>query len=508
MSLGEKVAATLLSWTKSAFDFISKTFGKPLGDFIDDFFSRIAQTLMGGLLKSFAPLSRYGFPLETITDQIYSLRELHGLAQLLIAPFFFLGSFALWFQVVLAAHGEKARRLVYQSVTPKGVSPDVLLEALLKGKLPPATARIFASYLGYSYDQFDILDAARRTPPDPQQVRDASLRGIISDGQATEWLVGLGFQPEAIPVLKKLFFFIPPTQDIITMAVREAFTPEIAKKFGQYEDFPADFAKYAAQQGISSEWAERYWAAHWNLPSVLQGYEMLHRGVISEAELKMLMRALDIMPWWRDKLIQISYAPFTRVDVRRMYNTGVLSVPEVKRAYMDIGYTAEKAEKLTQFTIALNTETDRELTKSDLIDGFSRGLIPETEAIDLLESLGYDEREARFYLERAKLKNIEAKKKQAITNTQKRFNAGVISADEAVRRLIEAGVTQSEIDELFSLWELSKDEAVYTPSLGDLKALLKNGIITEAEFTSEMQKKGAEPKHISWLIRLVMKGEE
>lgn len=508
MGLGEKVAGTLLGWTHAAFDFISKTFGKPLGDFIDGFFSRIAQTLMGGLLKSFGPLSRYGFPLESITDQIYSLQELHGLAQLLVAPFFFLGSFALWFEVVLRAHGEKARRLVYQSVTPKGVGPDVLLEAMLKGKLPPATARIFATYLGLPYDQFDILDAARRTPPGPEQVRDASLRGIITDGQATEWLLGLGFQPEAIPVLKKLFFFIPPANDLILMAVREAFTPDIAQKFGQYEDFPPDFAKYAAQQGISSEWAQRYWAAHWNLPSVLQGYEMLHRGVIPEADLKMLMRALDIMPWWRDKLIQISYAPFTRVDVRRMYNTGVLSVPEVKRAYMDIGYTAEKAEKLTQFTIALNTETDRDLTKSDLIDGFSRGLIPETEALDLLQSMGYSDREARFYLERAKLKKIEAKKKQAITNAQKRFKAGVISADEATRRLLEAGVTQGEIDELFSLWDISKDEAVYEPTVGDLKALLKNGIIEEAEFISEMTKKGAEPKYINWLIRLIASGAE
>ncbi|GAH93918.1 unnamed protein product, partial [marine sediment metagenome] len=44
---------------------------------------------------------------------------------------------------------------------------------------------------------------------------------------------------------------------------------------------------------------------HWSLPSPSQGFEMLHRGVIDEAELNMLLRALDIMPFWREKLTKV-----------------------------------------------------------------------------------------------------------------------------------------------------------------------------------------------------------
>jgi len=77
----------------------------------------------------------------------------------------------------------------------------------------------------------------------------------------------IGVHPSWVNFYTELFYPVPPIQDIITMAVREAFSPEIAARFGQYQDLPEDFVKYAALKGISREWSERYWAAHWQLPS-------------------------------------------------------------------------------------------------------------------------------------------------------------------------------------------------------------------------------------------------
>ncbi|KKK61280.1 hypothetical protein LCGC14_3015910, partial [marine sediment metagenome] len=161
--------------------------------------------------------------------------------------------------------------------------------------------------------------------------QDASLSGLDRE------LTKIGIHPAYTGLYKELAYQIPPVADIITMAVREAFTPDVAARFGQYEDFPEDFEKYAAMKGLSSEWAKRYWAAHWNLPSPQQGFQMLHRGVIDKADLNMLLKALDVMPFWRDKLTQIAYRPLTRVDVRRMYREGVLDEGEVFQSYLKQG---------------------------------------------------------------------------------------------------------------------------------------------------------------------------
>ncbi|GAH31003.1 unnamed protein product, partial [marine sediment metagenome] len=94
-----------------------------------------------------------------------------------------------------------------------------------------------------------------------------------------ERLRQIGIHPDYFDTYKTLAYPIPPVADIITMAVREAFTPAIAKKFGQYEDYPPEFEHWAERKGLSKDWSMRYWAAHWSLPSPSQGFEMLHRGV-------------------------------------------------------------------------------------------------------------------------------------------------------------------------------------------------------------------------------------
>ncbi|MCP4231956.1 MAG: hypothetical protein GY771_17645, partial [bacterium] len=164
----------------------------------------------------------------------------------------------------------------------------------------------------------------------------------------------IGVHPNYFDTYKTLAFPIPPVNDLITMAVREAFTPEIASRFGQYEGLPKEYVDAAAKKGVSQEWAERYWAAHWTLPSVQQGFSMLHRGIINQSDLSLLLRALDIMPFWRDKLIALSFRPLTRVDTRRMHILGTLDEAGVKRAYLDQGYNDRNAALMTDFTVRFN----------------------------------------------------------------------------------------------------------------------------------------------------------
>jgi len=216
------------------------------------------------------------------------------------------------------------------------------------------------------------------------------------------------------------------------MAVREAFTPEIAARFGQYQDLPPDFVEWVGKKGLSKEWAERYWAAHWSLPSPQQGFEMLHRGVINEGDLNMLMRALDIMPFWRDKLIQIAYRPLTRVDVRRMFALGVLDVSGVRKAYTDLGYNDYNADLMTDFTIK-----------------YTEGI--ETRRREAEERAEEKEQEAK---DKAEQKRREAEEKAAIpkisewttAQTLKFFTTGLINEDRARQEFNLLGYNEERIN--------------------------------------------------------------
>ncbi|GAI98193.1 unnamed protein product, partial [marine sediment metagenome] len=189
------------------------------------------------------------------------------------------------------------------------------------------------------------------TKPASQDIIAYELRQDPELSNLDKQLKRIGIHDNYLPLYKELAYQIPPVADIITMAVREAFTPAIAEKFGQYEDYPPDLETWAEKKGLSREWSERYWAAHWSLPSAGQGFEMLHRGLINYNELDMLLRALDVMPFWREKLTGIAYRRLSRVDIRRMYGVGVLDEKEVYEAYLELGYNERDARRMSDFTV-------------------------------------------------------------------------------------------------------------------------------------------------------------
>ncbi len=335
-------------------------------------------------------------------------------------------------------------------------------------------------------------------------------RGILSDEETRANLTARGWIPRDVEALLASSLLIPPVPDLIAMAVREAFSPEIAERFGQFEDFPAPFAEAAASQGISEEWAQRYWAAHWALPSIQMGFEMVHRGVIETDDLNLLLRAQDIMPFWRDKLTAISFSPLTRVDIRRMHKVGVLSESEVNRAYHDIGYSDENAQRLTDFTLRLNAPKAAEevselaaLTRASVLGFFEDGIIDAPRARSLLLDLGVSEQAADLFIGAKEADLERADRKDQIQLILDQQGAGILQFDEAQDRLAGLGLETREQER--AVTKLLRQEARLTqlPSRGELDRMLKAGVIPREEYLATLQRRGYAEKWATRFLQLV-----
>lgn len=394
-------------------------------------------------------------------------------------------------------------------VTPSKIPPaNAVIAGAWRGAVSFDDAKVLLRRLGYTQLNQDVLQAALRQPLRADDILELRRRGYIDGAKMTRLLDGAGFDAEARAGLLQLQWRIPGVPDLVRMAVREAFTPEIAERFGQYQDFPGAVAEYAAMQGLDEEWAKRYWAAHWDLPSTTQGFEMLHRGVISEADMSLLLRAQDVMPFWRDKLTAIAYNPLTRVDVRRMYHLGVLTEEEVLQAYRNLGYNAENAANLLEFTKVYYgpededpEEQDRELTKAEILDGYRKRILTADQARTALLEMGYPAAKAEFYLSREDLKAEQALKDAYISRWRSLFINGIASADEVSSNLASLGIGQAEINELLPLWYLDKIQAESKPSRTDINRFLQKGIITQSQWTQQMQLLGYADQYIDWYLQ-------
>jgi len=314
----------------------------------------------------------------------------------------------------------------------------------------------------------------------------------------------IGIHPAYAPIYKELAYQIPPVADIITMAVREAFSPEIAARFGQYQDFPPDFELWAGKKGLSKEWAERYWAAHWNLPSPQQGFEMLHRGVIDQPELDILLRALDVMPYWRDRLTRIAYRPLTRVDVRRMYKQGVLDEGEVYESYLEQGYDDKNAKRMAEFTVRQTLASLSKFTSSDIIRAFASRMISKSDAMSLLQTIGIRTEDANYIVSTAEYKRQWAFTDSQIAGIKNLYKKRVYDDDETQRKLTSLGLPSEQITVLMQQWFYEvKVEPTATWTTAQTLSFLKAGFINRDRAERELYLNGYDKEHVDIYLRSI-----
>lgn len=359
-----------------------------------------------------------------------------------------------------------------------------------KGLIEDSTYHLFCDLNGYDWDTAELVRQNTINFLNPMDYVTLFRRGLISKEYLISRLKLLKFGEYTTEEMLQATEYLPSPQDLITWAVREVFSPEISERFGQYEDFPEDFAREAAKLGMSEETAKRYWAAHWGLPSMTQGYEMFHRGIIEKEDLALLMKSQDIMPFWRDNLMKLSYNPLTRVDIRRMFGTGVLGVEGVYKAYKDNGYSPENAELLTEFTVKHEDNEFDGLTKAKVVSAFVDDIITLDELLEMLKGLGMSERAIQFTIEVAQYDKVISEIKAEAQELSDRFQMGIIDIQGVRQGLANIDVPTQFIEGVIN--KLIKKQAVRSKVADkvDLVKWYSLGAIDDNMFIKQMRGQG------------------
>jgi len=388
--------------------------------------------------------------------------------------------------------------------------------------------------LGYARDKAELLLKLTQAFPSVTQLAEARLRKFISDSEYKSYMAKLGFKDKEANIvlqiskpmfaadtlirmlwrgiinrstfysemeklgwsrdqadkLEKIAQYYPSPADIVRFAVREVYSPEIVRKYGLDQDMPSEYLEMAKKAGLSEEFAKQYWMAHWELPSITDGFEMFWRGIITREELETLLRTRDVMPYWRDKLIKLSYRPFTRVDARRMAQAGILSYSELVRSFMDIGYDREKAEKMATWTLMSQGEEERQLTKSQILELYRIGEFSRDEALKMLENIGYARPTAEYILKIQDHEREWDQIKMKLDALEDLYAYGIISRDQYFDELNKLNLASKTIDYIMLKADIRRMRNISLPTRADLIRWLKKGYIDEAQFYELMSKLG------------------
>lgn len=282
----------------------------------------------------------------------------------------------------------------------------------------------------------------------------------------------------------------PGVQDIIRFAVREVYTPAIAEKFGLYTEFPSQFKTEAEKVGLSEEHAKHFWAAHWELPSVQLAFEMYHRKEITNAELKMLLKAQDYMPYFREKIINVAYLVPARVDIRRMYRYDIIDRDQVFAYYEAQGYNSTDAEFLTTFVETEYGQEVKEIAKSDILSLYKNKGISKDEATTYLRLIRFKKAAAEDIILRVDLDIAERKLQSRIKRIKSLYTAGKKSENETRSALHQLGFEPIAANEFISEWEIERYERVKQLSLQLLEDMYFYEVIDEENVLSRLVNQG------------------
>lgn len=396
-----------------------------------------------------------------------------------------------------------------------------IVEMRKRGEIDLAEYQQRAEKLGIDAITADKLFNISLPLFDPNFVVAAWRRGAFQEGGAEdlfEDLIKQGWSKSDIEVFKKVTEFIPSPQDIVTFMGREVFEPKTIEEIGleeEWETLKPQGLPFFRKAGVPEEVAKMFWIAHWQHPSFTQIQEMIHRGIIKSELFDTWAKLVEFPPFWRKALFKSLFVPFTRVDIRRMHKFGVLSREEVKRAYQDIGYDEEKAEKMTEFTIKANenpeeaekTEADkrkeelRGLSRSIIIKGYKMSRISRDTARQLLLDIGLSEEVADFYLVEADFEIADDKENKLISQYRNMYVNGIIDFNKANDLLDKLNIPAAQKAELFEVWDLEKVGKQSLPSKTELIAFAKKKIISSNMFRTMMSALGYDDMFIEWYVQ-------
>jgi hypothetical protein len=284
------------------------------------------------------------------------------------------------------------------------------------------------------------------------------------------------------------------------MMVRDTDDPNIP----DWPDSDASFQiKYGEQlkkwgeaQGLPEQVAKYLWRAHWSIPAPGQLFEFYHRlrklpdgdpRRVDLAEIQQALQQQDILPRWIPKFLAVSFHPMGRIDIRRAYAVGTLTVEEMTAAFSQLGYDDPVVDQMVRFT---RQQVRVSLLNAREVKQYQAGAKNYDDAYSTMLDRGVQDDDAQWTLNRAQDDMRSAGRAVCVRGVRRRYLTGEIDQPEAVQMLATLGLDDGQIDIFVSAWVCDLTTRGPVAQSSTLCQWLDSGLITGEEMLRRLVRIG------------------
>jgi hypothetical protein len=250
----------------------------------------------------------------------------------------------------------------------------------------------------------DKYAEAQTTMIDPSTLIALVRRGVLSSDDYLAYMKWAGYSEPSANQIFNLINVIPPIQDLVRFAVREAYldhSPEV--------QYPA-MVDIAKQMGLTQESAEWYWYAHWDRIPVNLMFANYHRGFWDVAKLERMLKIVDIHPDDRQDIIKVAYGPPNVRELGYGWDVGQYTEEDIAKYRRFGGLSPEDADKAARSLVAYRTEGERNSVRTELMYAYGFERIEEDTLRLELEALNTPQEAIELWVTRAELYRERMKK--------------------------------------------------------------------------------------------------
>jgi len=222
-------------------------------------------------------------------------------------------------------------------------------------------------------------------------------RGDIDEDTFYYWMQRDQVGPGETEAMLKLKDVIPPIQDLIRFAVREAYGDHSSEV-----QYPA-MVDIAKKMGLTEQASEWYWYAHWDRIPVNLMFANYHRGLWDTTKLEHMLKIVDVHPDDRKDIINVAYSPPSIREMGYGFDVGVYTLEDIKRFRRWGGLSPTDAEKAGEAMVAYRTEAERNSVRTELMYAYGFDRITKDELESRLATLPTPIEAIDLWIERAEL---------------------------------------------------------------------------------------------------------
>jgi hypothetical protein len=348
-------------------------------------------------------------------------------------------------------------------------------------------------------------------------------RKYINDGELDSTLRNAGVIDDVSKnAFKALAEEIPTISDVIHFMVRNTGDEDLVTRFGLDNEFTTKFtqqlADWAHGNGLSDTSLKHFWRAHWVVPSPGQLYQSFQRfrpeavnsqlqfrledGNVNPAWLPGMItadmvttpqdvdRALgenDVAPFWRNRLVALSFNPLTRRDAAMAYRNGVIKYADLPPVFKTVGYAEPEANRLAEM---LHRQAILQLKAHPLVKQVEEGYLASDELARRWREQGFDDRLISDVLQQT-IDTVRAGVTQrCVKSIEKRVLDYELRPDEGAALLGQRNIDPGLASLLAEGWQCELDARGKKLAVIEIKKLLQQGLITLADFVTRTKNLG------------------